>query len=74
MLDPNLKHFELLSDDYSESQTVNLSQLLIEQSKNNVTEMFVFLVANLLERRLLTKDDLAEMIGVGHTQLSEWRF
>lgn len=74
MLNPNQKHFEILSDDFQEGKTVNLEQLLLEQSKNNINEMFVILIANLFERRLLTKNDLADMVGVSHSQLEEWNW
>lgn len=71
MLNPQYKHFLLFNDDYSESNTFNLEQLLLEQSKNNVSEMFVLLITNLLERKLLTNSDLADLIGVSNSQLEE---
>lgn len=71
MLNPLQKHFSLSNEDFSEDKIVNLEQLLLEQSNNNVSEMFVLLIANLFERKLLTKDDLADLIGVSHSQLEE---
>jgi len=71
MLNPQYKHFLLFNDDCSESNTFNLEQLLLEQSKNNVSEMFVLLITNLLERKLLTNSDLADLIGVSNSQLEE---
>ncbi|HBT0444751.1 TPA: hypothetical protein MCM29_005153 [Klebsiella pneumoniae] len=71
MLNPQQKHFFLTNEDYSDTKTFNLEQLLLEQSNNNVGEMFVLLVTNLFERKLLTKDDLADMMGISHSQLEE---
>lgn len=72
MKDPKSIHFEISNEDYSETKTVNLEQLLLEQSKNSVSEMFVLLVTNLYERQLLSTGDVAELIGVNKQQLDKW--